>query len=119
MKILQINAVNGYSSTGRTTIELNDALTKRGHQSYIAYSETIYSDNKHYKIGNKFGKKLHALLSRIFGLQSYFSSYSTMKLISYISKVNPDVVHLRNLHANYIHLGLLLKYLSKKNMIIY
>jgi glycosyltransferase involved in cell wall biosynthesis len=115
MRILQINAVNGIASTGRTCTELADYLNNHGHEGYIAWSE-----GKPYpmgmQIGDSFEKKLHGLLSRITGKQAYFSYCSTKKLLLYITSLNPDVVHLRNLHGNYINLPKLLTYLSRNNI---
>ena len=111
MKILQINAVSAISSTGRICSELSDYLNNNGHEGYVAYSAGIpYS--KGYKIGSKLDTKLHGLNSRLFGKQAYFSKSATRRLISYIIELKPDVVHLHNLHSNYINLKLLLNYLA-------
>ena len=115
MKVLQINAVGGISSTGRTCFELADYLNNNGHEGYIAYS-TGYPYYKGYKIGNKLDTKVHALFSRIFGTQAYFSKLATRKLLNYISNLKPDVIHLHNLHSNYINLKLLLSYLAENDI---
>ena len=88
MNILQINAVNGISSTGSLTYEIARELKKQGHNSYIAFSNTncIYEDG--YKIGNKIDVKIHGLMSRISGLQGYFSYLATKKLIKFIKEKN-------------------------------
>lgn len=116
MKVLQINAVNGILSTGRTTQELADELAKLGCENYIAYAYGIASSYHTYKIGNILDRKSHALLSRITGLQGYYSYISTLKLIAYMNVINPDIVHLHNMHSNYIHFNWLLKYLAKKDI---
>lgn len=110
--ILQINVINEASSTGRTTKELGDFLTARGFNSHIAVAIGKRDDGV-YIIGNCLDHKLHALFSRIFGMQGYFSKIATFKLIQYIKKMNPDVVHLRNLHGNYINLHMILKFLAE------
>jgi glycosyltransferase involved in cell wall biosynthesis len=115
MKILQINLVNGSKSTGRTTIELTDYLNSNGHQAYVACSFGLGKDYE-YQIGTSIGKRLHSLFSRIFGNQGYYSKFSTSKLIKYIDELKPDVVHLRNLHGNYINLNILFDYISRKNL---
>ena len=38
MKIAQINAVCGVGSTGRTTSQLHEYLTKNGHDSYVFWA---------------------------------------------------------------------------------
>ena len=56
------------------------------------------------------------MLSRITGKQGYFSRFATKGLLDYISEVKPDVIHLRNLHSNYINLPMLLKYIAEKDI---
>ena len=104
MKVLQINAVYNLSSTGRTTTELHLAMLNKGIDSYVAYSKTNKpGDAQLYHIGSPLDVKLHGLFSRISGEQAYFSHLATKKLIKHIDAVSPDVVHLRNLHGNYIN----------------
>lgn len=114
MKVLQINAVYGISSTGRTTMELDRALQEQGHQSLVATTKANCQREQLYIVGNKRDWKLHALCSRLFGMQGYFSAGETRKLISYIEREKPDIIHLRNLHANYIHIPMLLRYIAEK-----
>lgn len=117
MKVLQINAVYNLSSTGRTTTELHNALMERGIDSYVAYSKTNRPDDRNlYCIGSQFGHKLHAFFSRLSGKQGYYSRCSTRKLLKYMDSIKPDIVHLRNLHANYIDIPMLLKYLAKNDI---
>ena len=102
MRILQVNAVWQYGSTGRTCVEMSEYLWNHGHECFSAFSkgsETKYGR----RIASTIECKLHALLSRISGLQGYYSPMSTVRLIRYIKEIHPDVVILRNLHANYIN----------------
>lgn len=120
MKVLQINVVNGILSTGRTTLELAQGLKAAGHEAYTAYafpsSEAEEHRDDHYRIGCYLDRKLHALCSRITGLQSYFSVMATLRLIHYMKVIRPDIVHLHNLHSNYINLKLLLSYLGRNRI---
>ena len=112
MRVLQINAVYGKFSTGRLTKELHLRLQEQGAQSYVASCNTNGLLDNSYRIGSFFDWKLHALLSRITGLQGYFSKRVTKKLTRYMDRIAPDIVHLGNLHNNYINLPMLLRYLS-------
>ncbi len=117
MKVLQINAVYNLSSTGRTSTELHHALLEKGIDSYVAYSTTNRPDDENlYVIGNKNDRKLHAFLSRLTGKQAYYSTAATKKLLKYIDSLSPDIVHIRNLHGNYVNMPMLLKYLAEKNI---
>ncbi len=112
MKVLQINVINEKMSTGRTTKELGEEIERAGFQSYIAVSQGKENENV-YIIGKDFGKKVHAVLSRISGLQGYFSRYSTYKFLKFVKEIGPDIIHLRNLHGNFINLPMLFQYLRK------
>lgn len=117
MKILQINAVYGCLSTGTNVQELNQAFRAKGHTCIAAFAAgKVKNPEQEYKIGTTVGQKIHALLSRVTGLQGYFSSHATKKLLQFMDEFQPDVVLLNNLHANYIHLPMLLKYLAKKDI---
>lgn len=118
MKVLQINAVNKIGSTGRNCYEISNFLIEKGDICVTACSRgnNVYDKNE-FIIGNKLDTKIHGLLSRISGMQGYFSIKATKKLLDYMDKFNPDVVLLGNLHGNYINLPMLLKYLSKKDII--
>jgi len=111
MKILQINAVNETGSTGRIVA----GLEQSGIASRVAYSIGASVTNS-YVIGNAVDRKLHALGSRVFGRQAYFSRRSTSGLLRYIEDERPDVVHLHNLHANYVNLTMLLTYLADRDI---
>ena len=51
MKILQINSVCDFGSTGRTTRELADYLESQGHECYVAYGQGTSSYHRSFKIG--------------------------------------------------------------------
>ena len=119
MKVMQINAVYGVGSTGIIVEDLHNLCLQNGIDSYVSYSTTNKNPDEiknGYIIGRILGKKVHALLSRIGGKQAYFSSLATRKFIRYIKKIKPDIVHLHNLHSNYINMNMLLDYLGKNNI---
>ena len=51
MKIVQINAVYEYSSTGRTTKEMHLSLKDRGIDSYVFCTNKSIPEDKVYLIG--------------------------------------------------------------------
>ena len=119
MKVLHINAVYGVGSTGVIVEDIHKLSIENGIDSYVAFSTTPKSTNEisnGYVIGKNFGKKLHAVLCRINGKQAYFSRPATKKLLKHIDEIKPDIVHLHNLHSNYIHMNMLLDYLAKKDI---
>lgn len=118
MRVLQINAVYGCGSTGTIVQEIQSCCEKNGIEGFVAYSQTrLPASEIHngYKIGNKLTEKWHALMSRVAGKQAYYNRFSTWLFLRWVDRIKPDVVHLHNLHSNYIHLNMLLKYLAKRD----
>lgn len=115
VRVLQINAVNKILSTGRICMELKNHFISNGDECIVAYSQGPFVSDD-YVVGNKLDWKCHALLSRISGKQGCFSFKSTRKLLRFMDEYKPDVVMLHNLHANYINVPMLLKYLGEHNI---
>lgn len=116
MKIVQINAVYQTGSTGRIVMELHRALMDLKQESYVFTSDGNCIDANVFPLGSKLDHKAHALCSRLSGEQGYFSAGATKVLLRKLDRLAPDVVHLHNLHGNYIHLPMLLNYLRKKDI---
>ena len=119
MKVMQINAVFGLGSTGKIVADMHALCLENGIESYVAYSTADRPDREivnGYRIGGTLGKKMHAFLSRLSGKQGYYSRCATRRLLRYMDLVSPDIVHLHNLHSNFIHLNKLLKYLAQKDI---
>ena len=117
MRILQINAVYGQGSTGTIVRDIEQLCVKSGIECYVASPDAKVREAKHgYVIGNALDHKLHAALSRIHGKQAYYSHIPTRNLLKWIDEIKPDIIHLHNLHSNYIHLNMLLDYLAKNDI---
>lgn len=117
MKVLLVNAVYGHGSTGTIVRDIEGLCDQSGIECYVASPDAnVRKANHGYLVGNFIDHKLHALLCRINGRQAYFSHFPTWNLCRYIGRIKPDIVHLHNLHSNYIHLNILLDYLAKKDI---
>lgn len=120
MKIVQINSVL-YGSTGNIMKNLTTYGESKGHTMYMAVPKGrhnhIDNDNSNLiGIGNRFSEDLHIILSRLTDLNGYFSYLSTKEFLNSLSTINPDIIHLHNLHSSYINLGLLFSYLKNKTI---
>lgn len=115
MKIVQVNAVYGVGSTGRIVQDISENLRRQGHESYVFWSAKCRKDEnaKFIRVGTTLDHKLHALLRRLDGKQAWHSKAATRKACREILRINPDVVHLHNLHSNYIHLPEFLRFLGE------
>ena len=116
MKILHINTALVTDAPGRIAEEIGKLLIANGHQNYIAhgrYPRKIASET--IKIGNHADQLMHVLITRIFDKHGFGSSHSTRKLIRQIVKIDPDIIHLHNLHGYYINIEIPFDYLRKSD----
>ena len=92
-------------------MELAQSLEADGDEAYIAYGQGSTTYEKSIKIGGVIENHLHNLYSRLTGLQGYATTRGTKELIRYICEIEPDIIHLRNLHGNYLNIGILFSFL--------
>ena len=116
-KILQINVVANSGSTGKITEKIGDLIIAKGWESYIVYGRWARkSKSQLYYIGNRIELLTHGLLSLFFDLHGRGSIFATRKLISYIKSLQPDIIHLHNIHGYYVNYSLLFDYLKTLNI---
>lgn len=116
MRIVQINACFERGSTGRMTKQMHEAFSKEGHESFV-FSPNVNAGNSHViNVGNSIDYRLHSFLSRVTGLQGYFSIRATLRLVRKLKQIKPDILHLHNLHNNYINLPILFRYIKKNGI---
>ncbi len=116
MKVVHINATYGFGSTGLIVKDIGETLTREGHDNVFVYQKTNESLVNGYKVGNKLDWKMHAIKSRALGSQGFYSNCKTRKLCKFLFIVKPDVVHLHNLHSNYVNIEILFKFLAQNNI---
>lgn len=117
LKVLQINSVCGYGSTGRIAVDLYHALENQGHECCIAYGRGSAPEGiKTIKIGSKADFYLHVLYARIFDGHGFASKKATNEFIQKAKLYNPDVIHLHNIHGYFINIELLFEYLREADV---
>lgn len=116
MKVLQINSVCGVGSTGRIATDIHKMLVEQGHESYIAYGRGQAKNcDQTIKIGSKFDNYAHVALTRIYDKHGFGSKKATKEFINKVEELDPDVIHLHNIHGYYINVEILFDYLNKAN----
>lgn len=115
--VLQLNVLGKTFSTGRTTRELHDFLKNEGYKSYIACPLKMDCDDV-FSFSNRFSIHLDKFFSILTGKEGNHSTFQTYKLIKFIEKINPNIIHLRVLHSNCLNFTLLFRYLSKKKLAV-
>lgn len=116
MKILQINSVCGSGSTGKIAVQISDYLNEKDVENYIAYGYNRTDRTNTYYFGNMPEAHLHSFISRKRCMQGYGSWFATLKLMSYIKRIRPDIVHLHNIHGHYLNFIILFDYLNKTDI---
>lgn len=112
MKLVQINTVcNG--STGNIMHSIQLAAHESGFttMSFVG-RRSCYSDVPCIKFGNPISFWFHVILNTITDRQGHGSLIQTQNLIRELRKINPDIIHLHNLHGYYLHIPTLFRYLS-------
>lgn len=116
-KLLQINVCIAAKSTGRIAEQIGQLAMENGFESYIAYGdETHPSKSVPIKVGTIIERLLHRVANRIFDLQGRASYFATKRLLKKVDEINPDIVHLHNLHCCYLNYQLLFDYLVKNDI---
>lgn len=114
MKILQINVVYNEKSTGRICFDVEKYFSSQGDKCYTAYGCGKKSKSKYaYKFESKLGYYFHNVMSRLTGLEGYYSCFATKRLLRYIDVISPDVIHLHNLHGHFLNIPMLFRYLAR------
>lgn len=116
MKILHINTVCSFGSTGSIAVGIAEHARIAGHECYVAYAhgDTLYEYSV--KFGNVIEQKVYAAYARFTGQQGLFGYVSTCELISIIERISPDIVHLHNIHGNTLYFPQFFAYLKKKKL---
>lgn len=116
MRVLQINTVYGSGSVGRICMDLYEICEENGIESYMAYGRgEIRTDINGYKIGNTRDFIEHVLWNFARGESGFHSNMLTRAFLLYLDELNPDVIHLHNIHGFYINTEILFDYIKKHN----
>ncbi len=121
MKILFVNSVYNWGSTGKIVRSLFKACEEAGIDAAVCYGRTLSAEKplpekNVYKFGLDWETKLHAFLTRLTGRTGCYSYFSTRRLIKYIDEFKPDIVNLHEPHAYFLNLREFFEYLKKHDI---
>lgn len=113
-RVLIINSVCDYGSTGKICVELANKLKKEGSEVIIAYGrgKTSYEDS--IKIGNLLDQYVHGIGTRLFDKQGLASKKSTSNFLKWAEEYDPDCLWIHNLHGYYINYEILFEWIKKR-----
>jgi len=115
-KIMQINITCGCGSTGRLAKSLYEACIEQGFEAAFCYSWANATIPEAFRIETQWQNIKRRALNRWFGKKQKHSNAGTKRLIKYIERQKPDLIHLHNIHLNMLNYPMFFAYLKKKNI---
>lgn len=117
-RLLQINPVlRVNTSTGRIMQEIGELAMQNGWESYIAYSygrDGIKEcKSRLLPVGNWWSVLKHGVATRLFDRHGLASGTATRKFIRQMEELQPDIIHIHNIHGYFLNYRLLFAYLSQ------
>jgi len=120
MKIMQINSFYKEGSTGKIVYDVQEHLLQKGYDMKVAFGRgrpILADDDTAYRFCNDIEVKMHNLFM-ILGLSLQYggSPLGTYRLINYIRREKPDVVHVHCINMSCVNIYAVLKYLARKKI---
>ena len=107
-----INTVpNG--STGGIMMKEHRELLAAGQDSYAFWGRGREAENdREMRFATDWGVRLDGAQTRLFGRAGFHSKAATKRLLARLDEIEPDVVHLHNLHGYYVNVEMLFGWLA-------
>lgn len=114
-KVVMINTVLS-GSHGRIMRDIRDAIQPDGWETTLAYGRGRPAQADEIRIDSKLDILAHVALTRTMDRHAKGSARATKQLIERIDAIQPDLIHLHNVHGYYLHAPILFDYLRKKSL---
>lgn len=120
-RIVQINpVVRTNTSTGRIMQEIGALAESAGWHNWCAYgkgrdgirpctTDTI-------PVGGRFSIYLHGILTRSFDRHGLGSAAATRAFVKKLREINPDIIHIHNIHGYFLNYPLFFNYLRDSDV---
>lgn len=118
MKVLHVNNVYNFGSTGKITRDIHLGLLEKGVDSVVYYGRREKANEKNvHKFCGEIYAKANNVISRFTGLPYGGNFFSTKKLIRAIKKEKPDIVHLQCLNGFFVNIYKLIAFLKNEHIV--
>ncbi len=116
-RLLIIGSSLNYGSPGRITESLGLLAQRNGWEVFQAHGLKYanHSQLKAHPVSSCFEEKIHAAFSLLLDAHGLASTIGTKRLVKWIEKIKPDVIHLHNIHGYYLNYKVLFEYLATLN----
>jgi len=115
--ILQINVTANWGSTGKIAEQIGQTTMRNGWDSYIANGRMMNpSKSLLIKVGSQIDVYSHYAVGKVLDAEGLLSKRATKQLVKTMEEINPDVVHLHNIHDHYLNYPVLFRYLAARDI---
>lgn len=123
MRIVHINMLH-HGSTGKIMLNIAECARKQGHEVWTFSPIVHYLHSKmetppiagHRYFGSRKENMIHRAFDRALCINGCFSFFGTRQLIRALDDIQPDIIHLHNLHNLTINVQGLFQYIKRKNI---
>ena len=119
MKIVELNITNRIGSTGRIVRDLADCFEVNGHSTFIVSGYSIGEKKDcEYTLFNDYplDDRVNTFINRVIGTTGYRHKKRTEEALEWIDTKKPDLIHLHNIHGDWINIPMLFDYLEQKKL---
>lgn len=118
IKILQINVTSNWGSTGCIAETCNEYARSKGWKTYFAYGRSSNPSESNIIAGpsNKWDIYEHYIENRLLDNEGLASRKPTEQLVKKIMELEPNIVHLHNIHDHWLNYKILFKYLNQTDI---
>lgn len=114
-----LNTVYAVSSTGKIVKQISQLAEKRGYECLVAHryetKNIVYPENA-VAVSSWQDCHIHNRISRLTMLRGCFSIFKTVSFLKKVKSFNPDIIHLHNIHGNFINLPMLFRFIKKSKV---
>ena len=122
MKLLIINSVLGFGSTGNIVLDIAKEYDRKGYEVKIAYGRNfkiskekeVFLDKYGVRIGNDVDVYYHVLYTRLTDKHGLASKVSTQNFLKWAEGYDPDILWLHNIHGYYINYEMLFDWIKSR-----
>ncbi|WP_280120979.1 MULTISPECIES: glycosyltransferase [Muribaculaceae] len=120
-RIVQINpVVRTNTSTGRIMQEIGSLAESNGWLNWCAYSKGRDGEREYVTetiaVGDRWSVAAHGVLTRLFDRHGLGSAGATRKFVKRLKEINPDIIHIHNIHGYFLNYPLLFEYLRESDV---
>ena len=117
-RLLLINVALNWGSTGKIVEGIGKLARSNGWEVFVAHGARYRNASEllSTQITSKGGEMLHYVESSLFDAQGLGSRCATKRFLKRLDTIEPDLVHIHNIHGCFLNYPILFKYLREHHI---